>query len=124
MNICNYYIYIYIYILGKSTTLVHLLSELMAQETRSIHCTAASNKAICVLAKKYLEKVLSENADGSLANFAIVGEQSRLEISNDSNILAKIQIDMRATRLLESKSCIFELLPGMLDFVKFCKVGI
>ncbi len=107
---------------GKSTTLVHLLCELMAEATRSIHCTASSNKAICVLAKKYLESVLSKNADSSLANFVIVGEQSRLEILTESNILAKIQIDFRATRLLKSKSSIFKSLPEMITFVEACKV--
>ena len=90
-----------------------------------------SNKAICVLAKKYLEAVLRENADSSLADFVIVGEQSRLEIrtnnsnilaNTDSNILAKIQIDLRVSRLLESKKRLFESLPEMITFVNVCKV--
>ena len=94
----------------------------MLRSEKRIHCTAASNKAICVLALKYLEKVLGETADAYLANFVIVGHQSRLEILTDSNILSKIQIDLRVSRLLTSKACILDKVPEMIQFVNYCKV--
>lgn len=86
---------------GKTNTLVSLLLSLV-EGKQVVHATAATNQAICELAKRYMNKV---DAQMDIRKVLLFGSSKRLfSTSNSDNALLSVHFDTRVERLKSSNN--------------------
>ena len=93
------------------------------------HVTAPTNKAVVVLAKKYLETYFEEinqpqvtqSYKALLSRVVLVGNMERLEINDSESILLMIHVDARVKRLREAIEHFHTTLSNLNHFLSLCQ---
>lgn len=74
--------------------------------------TAPTNKAVCVLATRFVEEMQKYSKNADLSTILLVGNPDRLEIDENS-LLSQISLDYRSKILKETKGKLNELIPEL-----------